>query len=184
MLVAVAAVVVVAVVVATVGWATWPRPQASDPVVRFVQPVPTDVESEARAAVADFVAVFDARRGCAGTAEVVLVRDVEGGDARYLDSEGVIEIEIPTTPERFRESLIHELAHHVEHRCLDFAELRRAWTEQTGIVWSGQDRWEDRPSEQWAEVVVEVVLGERMLHDDDMPIDANLVVLAVDWIEG
>jgi hypothetical protein len=184
--IALAAVIAASVVVlaAIAVWMMWLRSTPRDPVIRFTQPIPADVETEARAAVADFVDVFAARRDCMGTAEVVLVDEVDGGDARYVDVDGVIEIEIPTTPERFRESLVHELAHHVERTCPDFAVLRGTWAEQTGIDWSGQDRWEDRPSEQWAEVVVEMVLGERMLHGDEMPIDADLVVLAVDWIEG
>lgn len=165
-------------------WAWLLRSSPRDPVVRFTQPIPADVEAEARAAVADFVTVFEARRDCAGTAEVVLVRDVEGGDARYVDSDAVVEIEIPTTPERFRESLVHELAHHVERRCPQFEDLLRAWDAQTAVPWTGQELWEDRPSEQWAEVVVEMVLGERRLHGEDMPIDAALVVLAQEWIEG
>jgi hypothetical protein len=164
-------------------WAWLLRPPPRDPVVRFTQSIPVDVEAETRAAVAEFVAVFEARRDCAGTAGVELVRDVEGGDARYLDEDAAIEIEIPTTPERFRESLVHELAHHVEHRCPDFEQLRRAWTEHTGTAWSGQERWDERPSEHWAEVVVEMVLGERLLHGDEMRIDPTLVVLASDWIE-
>ncbi len=165
-------------------WAWLLRPPPRDPVVRFTQPIPADVEAEARAAVAAFVAVFETRRDCAGTAGVELVRDVEGGDARYVEHDAAIEIEIPTTPERFRESLVHELAHHVEHRCPEFEQLRQAWTQHTAIAWSGQERWEERLSEQWAETVVELVLGERLLHGDEMRIDPTLVVLASDWIEG
>lgn len=178
------AVVLLLALVGVGSWAWWFRPSARDPVVRFTQSVPADVEAEARAAVADFVDTFEAHRDCPGTAEVVLVRNVAGGDARYVEGEGAIEIEIPTTPERFRESLVHELAHHVEHRCPEFEQVRRSWADRTGVAWTGQERWEERPSEQWAEVVVEMVLGERRLHGDEMRIDPTLVALAADWIEG
>lgn len=177
--------VVLAVAVALLVGSFWRfGASAHDPVIRFTQPVPVDVDTNARAAVASFVALLGARRDCVGTAEVVLVRDVAGGDARYLATDGTVEIEIPTTPARFRESLIHELAHHVEHRCPDFDRLRRSYVGRTAIVWTGQERWEERPSEQWAELVVELVLGERMLHGDEMSIDPVLVELVADWLAG
>ncbi len=169
--------------VALAAWFGWFRP-AREPVVRFGQPIPADVEAEARAAVADYVGVFAARRACAPPADVVLVRDVEGGDARYVAEDGRVEIEIPTTPARFRESLVHELAHHLEHRCADFGELREAWLAQAGGAWSGHQRWEDRPSEQWAEAVVDIVLGERILHGDEMVLDPELVALVREWADG
>ena len=39
----------------------WPTDEPGDPVVTFVQPVPADVETEARAAVAAFVERFASR---------------------------------------------------------------------------------------------------------------------------
>jgi hypothetical protein len=176
--------VVALVVAAVVAWYWWVREPPRDPIVRFAQAVPADVERETRTAVAEFSDVFRERRPCLPTAHVVLVRDVDGGDARYLADSAVIEIEIPTTPARFRESLVHELAHHVESTCPAFAGLRDEWLARSGDgTWSGQERWEDRPTEQWAEAVVALVLGERLLHGDEMTVDADLVTVARDWLD-
>jgi hypothetical protein len=163
----------------------WPSDEQAAPVVTFVQPVPHDVETEARSAVAAFVERFATRRECAGGAEVLLVDEVPDGDARYLPAEAVIEIEIPTSPRRFRDSLVHELAHHVEHRCPDFTALRDEVLALTGATaWTGQHRWADRPSELWAESVVEVVLGERVRFGRSVPIPPVLVDAVRDWADG
>ena len=151
----------------------------------FVQAVPDDVEAEAGAAVAAFRARFEARRGCLGGAEVVLVDEVADGDARYLPEEDLIEIEIPTSPRRFRESLVHELAHHVEHSCPDFDPVRRDIQAVTGSEdWSGAVRWADRPAELWAEAVVELVLGERVRFARSVPVDPAIVDIARAWASG
>ena len=179
-------VVAVVIVVAVVGViVAWPSDEPAVPVVTFAQSVPDDVETEARSAVAAFVERFATRRDCIGGAEVVLVDDVPDGDARYLVAEAVIEIEIPTSPRRFRDSLVHELAHHVEHRCPDFAALRDEVLALTGAAaWTGQRRWAARPSELWAESVVEVVLGERVRFGRSVPLGPELVDAVGDWAES
>jgi hypothetical protein len=186
-----AVVVVVAIVVVLVGAAVvgaivvWPSDDPTAPVVTFVQPVPDDVQTEARSAVAAFVERFATRRECVGGAEVLLVDEVPDGDARYLPAEAVIEIEIPTSPRRFRDSLVHELAHHVEHRCPDFATIRDEVLTLTGATaWTGQSRWAERPSELWAESVVEVVLGERVRFGRSVPLGPELVDAVGDWADS
>ena len=148
------------------------------------QRAPAAVEQEVRATVADFVAVFEDRRGCIGGAELELVRELDDGDARYVPAEGLIEIAIPTSPRRFRESLVHELAHHVDHACPDADVLRSDVMEAIGATdWTGQERWEQRPSELWAESVVEIVLGERVRFERSIPLDVRVVDAARRWIE-
>lgn len=179
-------VVFVGVVVAVgVGAAVWARSGnvATEPVVRMRQRVPAAVEQEVRATVADFVAVFAARRGCIGGAELQLVREIDDGDARYDVAENLIEIEIPTSPRRFRESLVHELAHHVDRSCPDADMLRTDVMTVIGATdWTGQERWEQRPSELWAEAVVEIVLGERVRFERSIPLDHGVVDAARRWI--
>jgi hypothetical protein len=154
-----------------------------EPVVRMRQRVPAGVEQEVRATVADFVAVFEARRGCLGGAELELVRELDDGDARYIAADRLIEIEIPTSPRRFRESLVHELAHHVDHSCPDAHVMRTDVMTAIGATdWSGQQRWEERPSELWAETVVEIVLGERVRFERSIPLDERVVDAARRWI--
>ena len=157
----------------------------AEPVVRLRQRVPAEVEQEVRATVADFVAVFEAHRGCIGGAELELVRRVDDGDARYVAADELIEIEIPTSPRRFRESLVHELAHHVDHSCPHAATLRHDLMTVLGATdWTGQQRWERRPSELWAEAVVEIVLGERVRFGRTVPLDRELVETSRRWIVG
>lgn len=151
--------------------------------MRVRQGVPAAVEQEVRATVAAFVTVFEARRGCVGGAELELVRELDEGDARYVGAEDLIEIEIPTSPRRFRESLVHELAHHVDHSCPDAQELRSDVMRVVGANdWDGQERWEQRPSELWAETVVEIVLGERVRFERSVPLDDRVVDVARRWI--
>jgi hypothetical protein len=168
-----------------VGGAVWVRSErgAAEPVVRMRQRVPPHVEQEVRATVADFVAVFETRRGCIGGAELSLVRGIDDGDARYVAAEDLIEIEIPTSPRRFRESLVHELAHHVEHSCADADVLRTdVMTAMGATDWTGQERWEQRPSELWAESVVEIVLDERVRFERSVPLDRGVVDAVRRWI--
>jgi hypothetical protein len=185
---AVAFVGVVGVVAAVAAGATgWARSGSSEfePVVRIRQRVPEAVELEVRETVAEFVAVFDARRGCIGGAELLLVGEVDGGDARYDAAENLIEIAIPTSPGRFRESLVHELAHHVDSSCADAAVLRTDVMATVGATdWAGQERWEDRPSELWAESVVQIVLGERVRFERSVRLDPAVVDAARRWIVG
>lgn len=184
-MIAVVIVVVIVVAGAGVGFALRARSDsvAAEPVVRLRQRVPAVVEQEVRATIADFVAVFAARRGCIGGAEVELVREVDDGDARYVATENLIEIEIPTSPRRFRESLVHELAHHVDHSCPDADVLRTDVMTAIGATdWSGQERWEQRPSELWAEAVVQIVLGERVRFERSIPLDDRVVDAAREWI--
>ncbi len=156
---------------------------AVEPVVRMRQRAPAAVEQEVRATVADFIAVFEARRSCIGGAELELVRELDDGDARYVAADDLIEIEIPTSPRRFRESLVHELAHHVDDSCPDADVLRTDVMTAMGVTdWSGQERWEQRPSEMWAEAVVAIVLGERVRFGRSMPLDHDVVEAARRWI--
>lgn len=184
----VAVVAVVVTIGVTIGVAAVGAQSGPDrsPVVTFVQDVPDDVVAEARTAIASFAEVFAARRDCIGGSTVVLVDVVEGGDARYDRETSTIEIEIPTTPARFRESLVHELAHHVEDSCADGHRLRTAVSTAVGgpgTPWSSQRLWADRPSEQWAEAVVALVLTERRLHGASMPLASEVMDAARSWID-
>lgn len=149
------------------------------------QELPADVRAEVDARWADFVAVFGSRARCFRDVSLLLVDDVEGGDARYVVDRARIEIAVPTSPARFRESLVHELAHHVEHTCPAFGELRHelaALPELVGRPWSGGDQaWSDTPAEHWAEAVVEVVDGRRVRHGRDMPLPDGATALVRAW---
>lgn len=178
-----AVLVVVAGVAAYGAVRWWTHPQPAELVV--VQDVPDDVRRELAASWERFEQVFPARLTCIDEVDVVLVGEVADGDARYLRSEATIEIEIPTTPARFRESVAHELAHHVEWTCPAFSSLRREiLLELDTDDWSTGPSWFETPSEIWAEHVVELVDGERRRHRDEIPADPAVLALIERWGAG
>ncbi len=176
----------VAAGVASFGVVRWlTRPQPSELAAR--QDVPADVRAEIAAVWGSFEVVFADRLTCIDDVEVLLVGEVGGGDARYLPDDALIEIEIPTTPARFRESLAHELAHHVEATCGEFAALRDRLHPVLGgvaVPWDSGPVWFEVPSERWAEHVTELINGERVRHVDEVPIDPDVLAEIAAWGAG
>lgn len=168
-----------------VGRAIDPGPPDAELVT--TQDLPADVRAEIDTVWNRFATTFDARQGCISDVTVELVRRVDGGDARYVADEALIEIRIPTTPARFRESLAHELAHHVDRTCPAFDELRRQLHPRLGgtdVPWATGDVWEEVPAERYAEATVELLNGERVRHPDDVTVDADTVELIAAWGRG
>jgi hypothetical protein len=146
------------------------------------QDVPDDVDAELATVWAAFTTVFAGRLACIDDVRVVLVGDVGGGDARYVAASDTIEVEIPTTPGRFRESVAHELAHHVERSCADFAELRtEIHPTLGGGDWASGRTWYETPSERWAEHVAELLVGERVRHVDEVPVSGEVLAAITRW---
>ena len=177
------------IAVALAGWAGWTGVRhwtAAELVAP--QDLPADVRAEVDGAWTDFLAVFGSRRHCFDDVSLVLVAAVDGGDARYLPAEARIEIEIPTSPRRFRDSLIHELAHHVEHTCPAFAALRAELIAILGPddpPWSDEaDPWAERPSELWAETAVELVAGERVRTGRTVELPDGWTAAVARWATG
>lgn len=160
----------------------WDGPVDS-PSLATPQALPADVRAEVADVWASVVDAFAGHRDCIDGAELWLVTDVAGGDARYVVAASRVEIAIPTTPERFRESLAHELAHHVEHSCESFDELRAEIHPILGgdRPWSGGRPWEDVPSERWAETVVELVGIDRVRHADSVNVDDEVIARVRRW---
>ncbi len=158
-------------------------PPEGDLVV--VQDVPADVRAELDVTWQRFLDHFGSRRTCWADVSVVLVVDVVDGDARYVTADARIEIEIPTTPARFRESLAHELAHHVEHTCVEFETLESTLLPALGGGdWFAGDTWDQVPSERYAEAVVELVNGERIRHLDRIQVAPVVVAAISEWGAG
>ena len=150
-----------------------------------VQDVPSDVRAELDVTWQRFLDRFGSRRTCWTDVSVVLVADVVDGDARYVTADARIEIEIPTTPARFRESLAHELAHHVEHTCVEFETLEsRLLPALGGGDWFAGETWDQVPSERFAEAVVELVNGERIRHAERVQVDPAVVAAISEWGAG
>jgi hypothetical protein len=151
------------------------------------QDLPPEVRAEVDATWGAFLAVFGPRRHCFGDVALLLVADVEGGDARYDVEAGRIEIEIPTSPARFRDSLAHELAHHVEHTCAAFGSLRAEFSALPGVdgaPWTTAERWRETPSELWAETAVQLVNGRRVRHGWAMPLPPGATDVVARWAGG
>lgn len=50
--------------------------------------------------------------------------------------------------------------------------------------WYDGPIWEEIPSERFAEAVVEVVNGERVRHEADVPVEPHVVELVAQWGRG
>jgi acetylornithine deacetylase/succinyl-diaminopimelate desuccinylase-like protein len=176
------AVSAVVVVVAAAGW--WSVAERR-PSLEIPQEVPAEVTELSLATWKSYLAAFPAQRNCIGTVTMRLTRSVDGGDAMYRPPERTIYVEIPTTPERFPESLAHELGHHLESACNAEGELGEAFRASQGLppdsAWSGSEPWYDSPSEHFAETVVEIVDGERITHQDIVILQPSTIDLVRAW---
>ena len=161
---------------------------SGEPEPRLVptQRLPDDVAILLDATWEEFLAATPAHHSCLGTVRIELVAEVDGGDAAYRRDERLILIQIPTSPHRFPESVVHELAHHLEATCgFDGAHrdrLRSAQGIEGDRPWTQVEQWEDRPAEHLAEAVVQVVRGDRVLHHDLVPLTSAAVELVEDWL--
>jgi hypothetical protein len=153
--------------------------------LRVVQDVPADVRAEMDVTWNRFVHAFAGQLDCVEPVDLMLVRDVADGAAAYQAEGRLIKVEVPTSPARFRESLVHELAHHVEATCDRQQSLRPAFLEAQGFPpgteWTGRMAWELMPSEHFAEAVVQIVNGERVLHDDIVTLTPEAIALVESW---
>lgn len=133
------------------------------PSLAFPEGTPADLQTLSQDVWQEFLAVFPDQSDCMG--EVTLEGDwsLEGSRGFYLPDETRVVLKIPATAGHLRHSLIHELAHHLEHACPDHAELRVAFLEAQNLPadtpWFEGPSWEETPSEQYAETVVRLVLG-------------------------
>lgn len=148
--------------------------------IRPVQDVPADVRAamdEAWLAIEENLAWATE---CAPPVELFLTRDVADGSARYRFDERVIDIEIPTSPRRFKESLVHEYAHHVDTTCVGLHELRDEFAAAQDLDparWDDAEEWDVTPAEHFAEAVVAVVTGDRFTHGDRISLSPAAVDL-------
>lgn len=182
-----------------------PEPQSAR-LVFHQQNIPAQVFSEADLVWRHLEEAVGERLGCIPPVGVELVFDLEHGDARYLKNRALIEIKIPTSPRRFRESLAHEIAHHIESRCKDFPELQtQLWplinqdiaeleaadietapfsaeAASNDMWFSGKD-WFSTPSEHYAEAFVAAIGIERVRFARQMPTNPALVDSIAAWAQ-
>lgn len=154
--------------------------------VVFPQDVPAEVGRITQEAWSSFLDVFRARRDCIAPVTVVLVRDLaEDADAKYSRTDEVITVLIPTSPRRYPEALVHELAHHLDNTCAAVRELRPRVLAAQGFgpatPWTSGETWETIPAEQFAEAVVQAVRGERIVHADRIRVSVEAVDAITAW---
>ena len=150
------------------------------PRLDFHPETPTDVRRLAETTFADFLLAFPAQADCVG--RVTLATDWEQDDRGNYDPErSLIILRIPGTATKLRNSMLHELGHHLEAACPSHPELRDFFLAAQGFPsdadWFAGDLWEVIPSEQFAEAVVEVVEGRRNLR-----YGVELSAAALNWV--
>lgn len=155
------------------------------PRIESNQDLPEDVRRLTDETWVEFNEVFAAKSGCLGGVSLELVEEVVDGAARYVASSSHIQIEIPTTPARYQESLIHELGHHLEEVCGVELEIGGQFREAQHFDmlsdWRGVTVWAERPTEHFAESVVQLVLGARQTHADIVELTPKAVDLVGRW---
>jgi hypothetical protein len=141
-----------------------------------------------------FLTTFQARTGCFGDVRLHATRDL-GDRAAYDPPTATVAVRVPASAVMLQGALIHEWAHHIEFQCDAHRVLRPAFLAAQGLPadtpWRLSDTpasrsdkaWADSPSEQYAEAVIEVVLGRRQIPTTArMSVDAVRVVR--DWASG
>src|SRR5207302_8179589 len=87
--------------------------------------------------------------------------------ALYDPDRRLVTVRIPATAADLRGSLVHEFAHHFEFTCPTQRLLRPAFLAAQGLLrrtpWRGGSTWARIPSEQFAEAMVQFVLGRPSL---------------------
>ncbi len=176
--------VLAVVVVGVIGGVLWAN-SGGGPVLRLSQKFPPQAMTIIEDSWADFVAAFPNQRDCLGDVDLVAVSELPDGDASYSFSDHVIRVLVPTSPRRFPESLMHEFGHHLEASCPVVDEIGARFMAIQGFPpdqdWHQGDVWFDTPSEQFAETVVQVVRGERIIHVSDIDLSPAAVDLVRRW---
>jgi hypothetical protein len=157
----IAVVVASVLIVALVAW------QGSRPALRFTSATPDDLRAVATGAWHRFRDAFPARTECLDGVTVGVAWELRDR-ARYEPERTLVLVRAPGTAANLEASLLHELAHHVEHVCPPDEAFRQRYIRAaglpTGTPWFGGARWDRTPSERFAEAAVVHVLGERPPH--------------------
>jgi hypothetical protein len=136
----------------------------------------------ARNAWTGFTTTFEARRECLAPVNVQVAWEL-GDRARYEPRARVVIVRVPGTAPNLTATLVHEFAHHLEFTCEGQRLLRprflRAAELPQGSAWFRAARYEDVPSERFAEAVVKVVLGRSS--GIGVPVAPDAVDVVRDW---
>jgi len=157
------------------------------PSLRVAGDVPADLHRLADELWPRFVAAFPARRECIGTVTIDLAWQMDDR-ARYLPDRRTIVVRAPATAPHLRDSIVHELGHHLEFSCPDQRNVRQAFLAAEGLPpdagWFDGSDWASIPSEHWAEAVVAYVLGERDFNRGRIAVTDEAVQVVARWAQG
>ncbi|HEX2368033.1 MAG TPA: hypothetical protein VHM94_02245 [Acidimicrobiia bacterium] len=159
---------------------------AAPPAGLLVTPeTPGDVAVLAAATFERFIEAAPALDRCIG--RVRLAGAWSLGDRGSYDADtSSITVRIPGTAPRLAATLVHELAHHVDLACLSEdvrASFRRVQGLSANSPWDEGASWAEVPAEQFAETMVEAVLGRRS-PTLGVRIEPVAVELITRWAQG
>jgi hypothetical protein len=141
--------------------------RAAAPVVAFLPGTPADYQAVALATWGRFVEGFPGRATCIAPVRVAGAWEL-GDRADYDPAVRLVTARLPGTAPNLTASLLHEFAHHLDFTCPELGPLRVAFLAAQGFPpgasWSEGATWETTPAEQFAEGVVEYVLGRPPAH--------------------
>ncbi len=136
---------------------------------------------------AEFEVFASARLDCFGPVTVQASTSL-GDRAQYEPATRTITVLVPRSIPSLRESLVHELAHHVEHDCPAHLDGRPAMIAAMGFppdaAWFEGDRWPETPSERFSEATVELMLGTRERAADVFLSEEERAAVAAWWSGG
>ena len=165
-----------------------PGLQLHEPLPKLIpdESVASDLHLLAKETWDRFLTVFQARAGCFG--DVHLHADPNlTSRATYDPDSASITVRVPGTPAILQEALVHEMAHHVEFQCLAHRELQEAMLAAHGLQpdtpWRGNAKWENTPSEQYAEATIELVLGRRQIRTE-IQVTPEMINAIKAWAAG
>jgi hypothetical protein len=159
---------------------------AASPALEYGADTPDDLRRLADATFSRFVDAFPNRTGCLHGVTVEGARRLDDR-ARYRPDEATITVRIPATAPHLEESLVHELAHHLELACEAHAGIRAELLTSMGLDpatdWFDGPRWEEIPSERFASATVLYVLDRRD-QGAGIPIDDATLEVIDTWAAG
>jgi hypothetical protein len=139
-----------------------PSGTARVPDLRITGASPDDLRALIGATWDRFVEAFPARRSCLAPVTVQGAWELDDRGS-YEPGRRLVTVRIPGTAPNLRDSLVHEFAHHMEFTCPEQHDVRAAFLAAQALppsaTWFEGVSWETTPSEQFAEAVVQVVLG-------------------------
>lgn len=160
---------------------------SAPPSMEFVEDTPSDLQELSLETWDRFISVFPEQMDCIGRVTVEGDWTLQGSRAYYLPEDARVVLDIPATAPHLSHSLIHELAHHIEHVCPGHVDMREGFLEAQGLPpdtpWFEGPSWEETPSEQYAEAVVRLVLS-RPVMNYRIPITSEAVETVRQWGGG